>query len=64
MSDKSYVKAFEKIRSLLVSFPIMQPPIFFLPFEIMWDASDFVTEVVLGRRVIRMPRVIYFVAKL
>ena len=35
-------KAFEKLKSMLVSPPIMRPPIWDLPFEIMFDASDYV----------------------
>jgi len=61
--DKSYVTAFEKLRSLLASAPTVQPPNFSLPFEIMCDASDFAIGVVLGQRANRMPHVIYYASQ-
>jgi len=57
--DESCVQAFEKLRSLLVSAPIVQPPDFSLPFEIMCDASDFAIRAILGQSVNGMPHVIY-----
>jgi len=53
------VKSFEKLRSLLLSSPTVQPPDFSMPFEIMYDASDFAIGTILGQRVNRMPHVIY-----
>jgi len=47
--NESYVEAFEKFRSLLVSASIVQPPDFSLPFEIMCDASDFAVGAILGK---------------
>jgi len=61
--DESCVKAFEKLRSLLVSTPIVQPPDFSMSFEIIYDASDFAIGVVLGQRVNRMPHVIYYASR-
>jgi len=61
--DESGVKDFEKLRSLLVSAPILQCPYFSLPFEIMCDASDFAIGSVLGQRVNRMPHVIYYTSR-
>jgi len=46
--DESCVNAFEKLRSLLVLFPIMQHPDFSLPFKIICDASDFAIMAILG----------------
>ena len=63
MIDESCVKAFEKIRSSLVSAPIMQPPNFSLPFKIMCDAYDFAIGAILGQRVNRMHHVIYYASK-
>ena len=54
------MQAFKKFRSLLVSAPIMQPPNFSFPFEIMCDASDFAIGAILGQRVNRMSHVIYY----
>jgi len=61
--DESYVKAFEKLRSLLVSAPIVQPPDFSLPFEIMCNASDFAIGAILGQMVNRMPHVTYYASR-
>jgi len=59
--DRSFVKAFEKLRYLLVPTPIVQPFDFlFLSFEIMCDAYNFTIEVVLGQQVNRMSYVIYY----
>ena len=40
--------AFNKLKQLLISPPIIQPPDWSLPFKIMRDASDYVVETVLG----------------
>ena len=42
--------AFVKLKSMLTSAPIMQPPDWSLPFEIMCDASDYAIGAVLGQR--------------
>ena len=60
MIYKSYVKAFEKLRPLLVSTPIVLPPNFSLPFEIMCNVSDFAIEAILIQRVNRMSHIIYY----
>ena len=39
--DEACLKAFETLRSLLSSAPIIKTPDWFLPFEIMCDASDY-----------------------
>ena len=56
-------KAFEKLKSMLVSPPIMLPHIWDLPFEIMCDASDYVVGAVLGQREDKKPFVIYYASK-
>uniref|UniRef100_A0A2N9IGG3 Reverse transcriptase domain-containing protein n=1 Tax=Fagus sylvatica TaxID=28930 RepID=A0A2N9IGG3_FAGSY len=43
-------EAFEKLKGTLTSAPIMQPPDWSLPFEIMCDASDYAVGAVLGQR--------------
>ena len=40
--------AFDKLKTMLVSPPIMRSPNWNLPFEIMCDASDYAIGVVLG----------------
>ena len=42
-------KAFETLKKALVSAPIIQPPDWKLPFEIMCDASDYAMGAVLGQ---------------
>ena len=56
-------KAFAKLKSMLTSAPIMQPPDWSLPFEIMCDASDYAVGAVLGQRKDKKPYVIYYASK-
>jgi len=44
----SYLEAFEKLKTELTSAPIIRPPDWNLPFEVMCDASDYIVGVVLG----------------
>ncbi|KAI3465788.1 hypothetical protein Pfo_022451 [Paulownia fortunei] len=55
--------AFVKLKSMLTSAPIMQPPDWTLPFEIMCDASDYAVGAVLGQRKDKKPYVIYYASK-
>jgi hypothetical protein len=55
--------AFEILKKTLTSKPIIQPPNWGLPFEIMCDASDFAVGAVLGQRVEKLPHVIYYASK-
>ena len=57
------MQAFKKLRSLLVSGPIVLPPDFSLPFEIMCDASDFVIGVVFHQRLNKISHVIYYASR-
>ena len=56
-------KAFVKLKSLLTSAPVIQPPDWSLPFEIMCDASDYAVGAVLGQRKDKKPYVIYYASK-
>ncbi|MBE2321387.1 hypothetical protein DVA67_036070, partial [Solirubrobacter sp. CPCC 204708] len=56
-------EAFKKLKSMLVSPPIMRPPVWDLPFEIMCDASDYAVGAVLGQREDKKPFVIYYASK-
>ncbi|KAH9801738.1 hypothetical protein KPL71_001135 [Citrus sinensis] len=60
--DDSCLVAFEKLKQLLTSSPIIQPPNWSLPFEFMCDASDYAVGAVLGQRVDRISHVIYYVS--
>ncbi|CAM8947580.1 unnamed protein product [Rhodiola kirilowii] len=57
------LEAFEKLKKALVSAPIVQPPKWDLPFELMCDASDFAIGAVLGQRVDKRLHVVYYVSK-
>ena len=48
--DEKCKKAFENLKTLLTSAPVMQPPDWTLPFELMCDASDYAVGAVLGQR--------------
>jgi hypothetical protein len=48
--DEKCLAAFRTLKSALVSAPIIQPPDWSQPFEIMCDASDYAVGVVLGQR--------------
>ncbi|XP_026398993.1 uncharacterized protein LOC113294833 [Papaver somniferum] len=58
--DDACLEAFEKLKNLLTTAPIVQAPNWNLPFEIMCDASYYVIGVVLGQRVDKLLHVIYY----
>ena len=45
------MEAFETLKKTLITAPVVQPPDWNLPFEIMCDASDYAVGAVLGQRV-------------
>ena len=49
--DDACVEAFEILKEALISAPIVQPPDWNLPFEIMCDASDYAGGAFIGQRV-------------
>ncbi|XP_062028336.1 uncharacterized protein LOC133744212 [Rosa rugosa] len=55
--------AFEKLKELLTSAPIMLPPDWSLPFELMCDASDYAVGAVLGQRKEKKPYAIYYASR-
>ena len=63
MFDDDCVEAFEIRKKAFISAPIVQPPNWNLPFEIMWDASDYIVGAVLGQRVDKKMNVIHFASK-
>jgi len=58
-----YEEAFVKLKNLLTSAPVIQPPDWSLPFELMCDASDYFVGAVLGQRKDKKPYVIYYARK-
>ena len=57
------VKAFVRLKEALISAPILQPPDWTQPFEIMCDASDYAVGAVLGQRKDKKPVVICYASK-
>ena len=61
--DESCRSAFEEIKSRLVLAPIMLTPDWNNEFEIMCDASDYAMGAVLGQRIEKMFKAIYYASK-
>ncbi|KAJ8761292.1 hypothetical protein K2173_001348 [Erythroxylum novogranatense] len=61
--DERCKDAFNKLKELLTSSPVIRPPDWNLPFEIMCDASDYAMGAVLGQRVGRALHAIYYASK-
>ena len=61
--DNQCMRAFETLRKMLISAPIIRAPDYTLPFEIMCDASDLALGAVLGQRVDKAPHAIYYASK-
>ena len=55
--------AFDKLKTMLVSPPIMRSPNWDLPFEIMCDTSDYAIGDVLGQREDKKAFMIYYASK-
>ena len=61
--DSNCLHAFRTLKQSLISAPIMQPPDWNLPFEIMYDASDYAVGAVLGQRKVGKVNAIYYASK-
>jgi hypothetical protein len=61
--DSVCLHAFRTLKQALISVPIMQPPDWNLPFEIMCDASDYAVGAVLGQRKEGKVHAIYYASK-
>ncbi|XP_048227305.1 LOW QUALITY PROTEIN: uncharacterized protein LOC125369336 [Ricinus communis] len=61
--EKKCREAFVKLKDLLTSTPIIQPPRWDLPFEIMCDASNYAVGAVLGQRIEKKSHVIYYASR-
>ncbi len=60
---KDCLEAFQILKDKLISAPIVTTPNWELPFEIMCDASDYAIGAVLGQRVDKVFRTIYYASK-
>ncbi|CAN6562567.1 unnamed protein product [Malus baccata var. baccata] len=61
--DDACSTAFKQLKEVLTSAPIITPPDWNLPFELMCDASDYVIGAVLGQRKNKQPHVIYYASR-
>jgi hypothetical protein len=61
--NEKYLAAFWTLKSALVSAPIIQPPDWSQPFEIMCDASDYAVGAVLGQRKEGRVHNVYYASK-
>ena len=61
--DDDCLEAFETLNKALISAPIVQPPDWNLPFEILCDASDYAVGAILGQRVDKKLNVIHYDGK-
>ncbi|CAN6566299.1 unnamed protein product [Malus baccata var. baccata] len=60
---KECTASFNQLKELLTTAPIIVPPDWSLPFELMCDASDYALGVVLGQRKDKRPHVIYYASR-
>ncbi|CAN6554879.1 unnamed protein product [Malus baccata var. baccata] len=56
-------KAFKHLKDFLTTAPIITPPDWSIPFELMCDASDYALGAVLGQRKNKQPHVIYYASR-
>ena len=56
-------RSFEELKAYLTTAPIVRAPNWWLPFEVMCDASDLAIGVVLGQREEGKPYVVYYESK-
>ncbi|KAM1557152.1 hypothetical protein ACFX10_040615 [Malus domestica] len=56
-------QAFKHLKDLLTTAPIITPPDWSIPFELMCDASDYALGAVLGQRKNKQPHVIYYASR-
>jgi hypothetical protein len=61
--DEKCLVAFQTLKRALITAPIIQPPNWSQPFEIMCDASDYAVGAVLGQRKEGKVHAIYYASK-
>ncbi|RVW62704.1 hypothetical protein CK203_060325 [Vitis vinifera] len=60
---KACQEDFERLKSLLTTAPIVRPPNWSLPFELMCDASDYAVGAIPSQREDGKPYVVYYASK-
>ncbi|KAM1430793.1 hypothetical protein ACFX2I_046816 [Malus domestica] len=58
--NKECTASFKQLKELPTTAPIIVPPDWSLPFELMCDASDYALGAVLGQKMDKRPHVIYY----
>jgi hypothetical protein len=57
------MKAFGALKEILTSTPIIRPPNWGVPFEIMCDVSDYAVRAVLRQHIDKLPHMIYYASR-
>ena len=61
--DEACKKALDKLKELLTSTPVIQPPDWNVPFEIMCDVSYYAVGTILGQRIGKVSHAIYYASR-
>ncbi|CAN6560292.1 unnamed protein product [Malus baccata var. baccata] len=61
--NEACTASFNQLKELLTTTPIIVPPDWSLPFELMCDASDYALGAVFGQRKDKRPHVIYYASQ-
>ncbi|CAN6586245.1 unnamed protein product [Malus baccata var. baccata] len=61
--NKECETTFKTLKDMLTSAPIIMPPDWSLPFELMCDASDYAIGAFLGQRMNKQPHVIHYASR-
>ena len=61
--DDTCLQSFKTLKTYLCTTPIIQPPNWFLSFELIFNASDHAIRAVLGQKVDKASHVIYYTSR-
>ena len=61
--DDDCIRAFDQLKRYLIFGPVLQPPNWEYPFELMCDASNLAVGAVLSQRVGKIPYVIAYASR-